>query len=91
MSQFSQDGLVSTCCSDEIINSDSFYYIQKYLGLKFQSCGRCTTGTQNLSSVGLKTGDKSSTPLEAVGQPCYRVPMWLVGKPCHWSTQVNAR
>lgn len=35
MSQFAQDGLVSTCCSDEIINSDSLYHFQKYLGLKY--------------------------------------------------------
>lgn len=61
MSLCAQDGLVSTCHSCVIVNSDFLDHFQKYLGLKYSSYVLPTIETQILPSLGLRKRENLSS------------------------------
>ena len=66
MSLFAQNGLVSTCCSNVIMNSDFFYHFQNCLGLKCNYAVPLSQEHKFCPSLELRKGDQAFSLSETV-------------------------
>ena len=66
MSLFAQNGLVSTCCSNVIMNSDFFYHFQNCLGLKCNHAVPLSQEHKFCPSLELRKGDQAFSLSETV-------------------------